>query len=61
MKKDENLLKDLWFIAISAAGGVYSFINRNINWMDDRNTDCRLLPRHDTAGMADDGTRPKRN
>lgn len=34
--------------------GVYSFINRNINWMDDRNTDCRLLPRHDTAGMADD-------
>lgn len=27
--------------------------------MDDRNTDCRLLPRHDTAGMADDGTRPK--
>ncbi len=31
--------------------GVYSFIKRNINWMDDRNTDCRLLPRHDTAGM----------
>ncbi|MFV9832193.1 AbrB family transcriptional regulator [Bacillus stercoris] len=34
MKKDENLLKDLWFIAISAAGGfILSLTGISIGWM----------------------------
>nr|WGD89290.1 hypothetical protein P5656_10140 [Bacillus subtilis] len=61
MKKDENLLKDLWFIAISAAGGfILSLTGISIGWMIGTLI-VASLPRHDTAGMADDGTRPKRN
>lgn len=34
LKKDENLLKDLWFIAISAAGGfILSLTGISIGWM----------------------------